>query len=60
MPPLANGIYIIAIIYETLLYNGNCPIINLITKMGVAHTVIKELLGTKNHEMWGPPVLLNI
>ena len=31
--------YLIAIINKTPLRNGNCPITNLITKMGVAHTV---------------------
>ena len=37
--PLANWVYFIAIIYKTPLHNGNCPITNLITEMGVAHTV---------------------
>ena len=37
--PLANGVYLIAIINKTSLCNGNCPIMNLITEMGVAHTM---------------------
>ena len=40
--PLANGVYLKAIINKTLLRNGNCPITNLITKMGVANTVGSE------------------
>ena len=42
--PLANVVYLIAIINKTPLRNGNCPIMNLITKMGVAHTVEHETL----------------
>ena len=37
--PLTNRVYLIAIIDKTPLRNGNCPVINLITQMGVAHTV---------------------
>ena len=37
--PLANGLYLIVIINKTLLRNGNCPIMNHITEMGVAHIV---------------------
>ena len=36
---LANRVYLIAIINKTPLRNRNCPITNLIIKMGVAHTV---------------------
>ena len=36
--PLANGLYLIATTNKTPLRNGNCPVTNLITKMGVAHT----------------------
>ena len=34
-----TGVYLIAIINKTQLPNGNCPITNVITEMGVAHTV---------------------
>ncbi len=37
--PLANGVYLIAIINKTLLPYGNNPITNLITEMGVANIV---------------------
>ena len=37
--PLANGVYLIVIINRTPLPNGNCPITDPITEMGVAHTV---------------------
>ena len=37
--PLANGVYPIVINNKTPLQNGNCPITNLITEMGVANTV---------------------
>jgi hypothetical protein len=37
--PIGQQVYRIAIINKTQLRNGNCPITNLITKMGVAHTV---------------------
>ena len=37
--PLANGVYIILIINKTPLRNGNWPITDPITEMGVAHTV---------------------
>ena len=36
--PLANGVYLIAIINKTTLGNGNCPITNVIAEMRVAHT----------------------
>jgi hypothetical protein len=36
---LVNGVYFIVIIIKTLSCNGHCPNTNLITKMGVAHTV---------------------
>ena len=35
--PLANGVYFVVIIKKTSLHNGNCPITDPITKMGVAH-----------------------
>ena len=37
--PLANGVYLIAIINKTPLRNGNCPITGPLAEMGVAHTV---------------------
>ena len=37
--PLANGVYLIAIINKTPMCNGNCPITNLITEMRVADTM---------------------
>ena len=37
--PLANRVYLITIVNKTPLRNGNCPVTNLITEMGVAHTV---------------------
>ena len=36
---VANGVYLIAIINKTPLHNGNCPILDPTTKMGLAHTV---------------------
>ena len=36
--PLANGVYLIAIINKTLLHIGNCPIADPIAEIGVAHT----------------------
>ena len=35
----ANGVYLIVIINKTPLRNGNCPITDPITEMGVAHTM---------------------
>ena len=37
-PPLANGLYLISTTNKTLLRNGNCPVTDPITEMGVAHT----------------------
>ena len=37
--PLANGLYLIATTNKTPMYNANCPVMEHITKMGVAHTV---------------------
>ena len=37
--PLANGLYFTVITNKTPLRNGNCPITDPITEMGVAHTV---------------------
>ena len=37
--PLANVLYLTATTNKTPLRNGNCPITDSITKMGVAHTV---------------------
>ena len=36
---LANGLYFIVTTNKTLLRNGNCPIMDPITELGVAHTV---------------------
>ena len=36
---LTNGLYLIVITNKTLFRNGNCPITDPITEMGVAHTV---------------------
>ena len=37
--PLANGLYLIAIINKTPLHNGNYPIMDPIADMGVAHAL---------------------
>ena len=37
--PLANGLYFIATTNKTPLRNGNCPVTNPITEMGVARTI---------------------
>ena len=37
--PLADDVYRILIINKTPLCNGNCPIMDPITKMGIAHTM---------------------
>ena len=39
--PISQQVYLIAIINKTPLRNGNCPITNLITEMGVRKGQIK-------------------
>ena len=57
--PLANGVYLIATTNKTPLRNGNCPITDPITEMGVAHTVglytflIISNLAMRQHESFG-------
>ena len=45
--PLANEVYLIAIINKTPLRNGYCPVTNLITELGVAHTVAQCCLADR-------------
>ena len=41
--PFANSVYLIIIINKILLHNGNCPISDPITEIGVAHAVGLEV-----------------
>ena len=47
----ANGVYLIVIINKTPLRNGNCPITDPITEMGVAHTMGQYCLKWKRENL---------
>jgi hypothetical protein len=50
--PLANGVYLIAIINKPSLRNGNYPITDPIAEMGVAHTVGQRQLDLCYYEFF--------